>query len=196
MFGSAAFAQEANVVALKSDPSQAEWVKLCGDDPQTKKKVCFTQRNFATETNQPVMAVAVYDPEGRDRFVRFIMPLGFMIEPGMRARIDEGKPINGKYQICMPNGCFAEIPVTDATLKAMKAGNLMRIEVQNQLRQDVAFTLPLDGFTKAFDGEAIDPKVLAEQNQKLEQELANRVEQQRKLLEQQAADGAAPTPQQ
>jgi hypothetical protein len=59
------------------------------------------------------------------------------------------------------------------------------------------FNLPLAGFGKAFDGPAVDPKVLEEQQKKLAAELQKRAEEERKKLEaQQPAGGApaAPTP--
>jgi invasion protein IalB len=193
-----AFAQEGDApkpaapqgqsVALKADPSQSEWVKLCGKDQQTQNEICFTQRSFVTETNQPVLAMAVYDSKNaKQQYIRFILPLGFMLERGMRYTIDQQKPVPGKFQICLPNGCFAEVKLDAGVLKGLKGGKAMKIEVQNQFGQPIAFTLPLEGFSKGFDGPAIDPKVIEEQNKKLEAELAKRVEEQKKLLQQQGA---------
>jgi invasion protein IalB len=190
-----AAAPAANKVVLKSDPSQAEWVKLCGNDPGTQRRICFTQRSFATETNQPVLAMAVYDPEGQEqKFIRFILPLGFLLERGIRFAVDDGKPATGRYQVCLPNGCFAEIQANEAMIKSLKAGNTLRVDVQNQANQAVSFQIPLAGFTKAYDGDPIDPKVIEEQNRKLEQDLANRLEEQKRILQQQS--GQAPAQQQ
>jgi len=53
--------------------------------------------------------------------------------------------------------------------------------------------VPLAGFGKAFDGPAMDPKVLEEQQKKLQSELEKRSEEMRKKLEtQQGAAPAAP----
>ena len=46
-------------------------------------------------------------------------------------------------------------------------------------------------FGAAFDGPAVDPKVLEQQNQELQKQLEERAEEQRKKLEQQQG-GAAP----
>ena len=56
--------------------------------------------------------------------------------------------------------------------------------VKNQANAEVVFNLPLAGFGKAFDGPAIDPKVLEEQQKKLQAELQKRAEEERKKLEQ------------
>jgi invasion protein IalB len=179
-------------VALKADPSQANWVKLCGKDQNSQSEICFTQRAFVTETNQPIAAMAVYDSKGaKAQFIRFILPLGFLLERGMRYSVDKDKPVAGKFQVCLANGCFAEVQATEAVMKSLKNGKSMKIEVQNQLNQVVAFVVPLDGFTAAFDGPPIDPKQIEEQNKKLEAELAKKLEDQKKLLEEKAK-GATP----
>jgi hypothetical protein len=49
------------------------------------------------------------------------------------------------------------------------------------------------GFGRAFDGPAIDPKVLEEQQKKLQEELQKRAEEERKRLEA-AKSGQAPAP--
>jgi invasion protein IalB len=185
-------APQARDVVLKADPSQANWVKLCGKDPGTQREICFTQRSFVTETNQPVLAMAVYDTKGQEqKFIRFILPLGFLLERGMRYTVDKNKPATGKFQICLPNGCFAEVAANPEQLKALKEGTTLKIEVQNQANQIVSFQLALDGFGAAFDGPAVDPKVIQEQNKKLEEELAKRVEEQKKLLQKQSGDAPA-----
>ncbi|MFL5210599.1 MAG: invasion associated locus B family protein, partial [Microvirga sp.] len=50
------------------------------------------------------------------------------------------------------------------------------------------------GFGKAFDGAAIDPKVLEEQQKKLQEELERRSDEMRKKLEQSSAAGATGAP--
>ncbi len=69
-------------------------------------------------------------------------------------------------------------------IDAAKKGTTMTVVVKNQANAEVVFNLPLAGFGKAFDGPAIDPKVLEEQQKKLQAELQKRAEEERKKLEQ------------
>ena len=57
---------------------------------------------------------------------------------------------------------------------------------------EVTFAVPMAGFGKAFDGPAMDPKVLEEQQKKLQSELEKRSEDMRKKLEAEKG-GAAPS---
>lgn len=192
--------QGPTIVQVKPEPSQTDWVKVCGKDPGNQKEICYTTRDFVSDQGQPVLAVAVYEVKGDPtRIVRFLMPLGLLIQPGIRFGTDNAQPQAGRYAICLPNGCFAENQVNEAFINSMKKGNVLNVSVQNQVAREVTFQVPLTGFGKGFDGPAIDPKVLEEQQQKLAQELQKRAEEQRKQLEsqqqqQQGAPGAAPAP--
>jgi invasion protein IalB len=185
-----------SIVQVKPEPTQPEWTKVCGKDPNANAEVCYTTRDFVSDQGQPVLAVAVYDVKGGpqpQKIVRFLMPLGLLLQPGMRFAVDQGAATAGKYAICFPNGCFAEAQVKDDFIGAFKKGTNLNVSVQNQAGREVTFAVPAAGFAKAFDGPAIDPKVLEEQQKKLQEELEKRSEEIRKRLESNAgAAGAAP----
>ncbi|SFU82009.1 Invasion protein IalB, involved in pathogenesis [Methylobacterium sp. 174MFSha1.1] len=181
------------VVQVKPEPSQADWTKVCGKDQGSGNEVCYTTRDFVSDQGQAVLAVAVYDMKGPQgaKVVRFLMPLGLLLQPGIRFAVDTGQATPGRYAVCFPNGCFAEAPgLKDDVVNAMKKGTTLNVSVQNQMQREVTFAVPLTGFGKAFDGAPIDPKVLEEQQKKLQAELEKRSEEMRKQLEQK---GGAPT---
>jgi invasion protein IalB len=175
---------------------QPDWTKVCGSDPQTKKEMCYTTRDFGVsakegEAPQPLLALAIYDPKGDDqKIIRLLLPPGLMLKPGFRFAIDKGAQESGTFEICYPNGCFAEAKVKKAVVDGMKKAEKMSVVVKNQANNEVTFYLPLANFGKAFDGPAIDPKVLEAQQKKLQEELQKKAEEERKKLE--AQKGAAP----
>lgn len=190
-----------SVVQVKPEPSQTSWTKVCGKDEAANKEICYTTRDFVSDQNQPVLAVAIYDVKGDPtKIVRFLMPLGLLLRPGIRFGVDTQQPTPGQYAICFPNGCFAEAQVTDAVINQMKKGNTLSVSVQNQAGREVSFAIPLADFAKGFDGPAIDPKVLEAQQKELQDELAKRQEELRQRLGGSApgaapgAPGAAPAP--
>jgi invasion protein IalB len=174
------------VVQVKAEPSQPEWTKVCGK-PEPDSEICYTTRDFVSDQGQPVLAVALYDVKGKQpqqaqKIVRFLMPLGLLLQPGIRFTVDQGQPTPGRYAVCFPNGCFAEAQVKDDFVAALKKGASLNVSVQNQAGREVTFAVPAAGFAKAFDGPAIDPKVLEEQQKKLQEELEKRSEELRKQL--------------
>jgi invasion protein IalB len=184
----------AAIVNLKGDPNQTEWTKVCGRDPATQRETCYTTRDFVAENDTPVLAVAVYETKGEgnkvDRQVRYLLPLTFLLQPGVRSSVDGGQPVAGRYTICVQNGCFAEFAATDQVYARFKAGTNLTLQVQNQAAREVSFVIPLAGFAKGADGAPIDPRVLEEQQKKLQEELERRSQEMR----QQIQGGAAPVP--
>lgn len=174
--------------------TQKDWTKVCGKDQTANKEVCYTTRDFSAEAGKPpVLALAVYDIKGDDtKIVRMLMPIGLMLRPGFRFVVDNGATNEGSYEICFPNGCFAESKIKTSIVDSMKKGSTMNVSVRNQGNAEVVFVVPLEGFGKAYDGPAVDPKVLQEQQQKLQAELQKRAEDERKKLEAEKAN-ASPT---
>jgi len=185
------------VVQVKPEPSQTDWTKVCGKDQASNAEICYTTRDFVSDQGQPVLAVAVYDVKGGNpqqagqKIVRFLLPLGLILQPGIRFAVDQGQPTAGRYAICFPNGCFAEqAGLKDDVINQLKRGTNLNVSVQNTGGREVTFQVPLAGFGKAFDGAPIDPQVLADQQKKLQEELERRSDEMRKRLEQSSAAGA------
>ena len=78
----------------------------------------------------------------------------------------------------------------DDFIAAFKKGTNLNVSVQNQAGREVTFAVPAAGFGKAFDGPPVDPKVLEEQQKKLQEELEKRSDELRKRLESSATPGA------
>ncbi len=187
-------AAASNIVTLKADSSQADWLKACGKDEVQNKKICYTTRDFVAENNQPLLAAAIYDVVGDPKkFVRFLLPLGFMIQPGIRFSIDNGQPVGGKFSMCLPNGCFAEAESNVAFIDQMKKGKTIKLQVINQVGQEVALIVPLDGFGKAFDGPEVDPAALEAAQKKLQEDLMKRQQGQGAMPGAPVAPTLAPT---
>jgi len=163
-------------VELKAAPAQTEWTKVCGKDQGTQAEVCYTTRDFVTDKGQRAVAVALYEAKGKggQKTMRILMPLGFLVAPGIRVAADKSQPVAGRYATCLPHGCFAETVVKDDLVAAIKKGSTLNVSARNQIGKEVTFAVPMEGFGKAFDGPPIDPQVLAEQQKKIQEELRNR----------------------
>ncbi len=183
-------------VAVKPEPSQANWLKVCGKDPGNNKEICYTTRDFIAENGEPILAVAVYDVKGdAEKIVRFLLPLGFLLAPGTRFSVDKGKQADGKFAICFPNGCFAEAKMNTEFVNSMKSGNTLNISIQNQVAKEVVFQVPLTDFGKGFDGAPVDPAVLQKQQEELQRQMEEKAKQVRERLQTpQGAPGAPPVP--
>ncbi len=194
----AANSNDPTVVQVKGTPDGSDWTKQCGPTDAQKIETCLTVREFVSENDQPVLAVAASEmkgPQGSERRIRFLLPFGLALDAGVRFSVDRSGFVAGKYSVCMPNGCFADVGIKDETLKSMKTGNTFNVTVKNAAGNEVVFAIPSTGFAKAFDGPAVDPKVVEERQRQLEQDVQRKSEQMRRELEARGAGGLpAPAP--
>lgn len=153
------------------EPVQERWNKICGHDPQTNKEVCYTTRDFGIASSkavEPVMAMAVYSTAGEvNKKVRFLVPQGLMLKAGLRFSIDRGDQQKAPFEICFPNGCFAEGVVGPSLLESLKTGKTLQVVGKNAVNQTVVFNLPLKEFKEAYEGKPLTPEEIEALSKKL-----------------------------
>ena len=181
-------------IKLDLIPMQSPWTKICGKEQANNKEICYTTRDFGQEADKPpTLALAVYNVSGEEkRMARFLLPVGLLLKPGFRLIIDKNEPIEGRFAICFPNGCFAEAELNNSQLNALKKAQSASVIVRNQGNLEVTFVIPMKDFGAAFDGPAVDPKVIEQQNEELQKQLAKRAQEQREMLEKQQSANPAP----
>jgi invasion protein IalB len=171
------FAQDA------AAPSPDDWIKICNTDPKTKKQICITNQELRTDDGQFMASVAIREISGEERKVLLIaVPPGMLIQPGLRVQVDNGKQEQAKYSICFPNACYAEMVMSDAAVGQYKKGSNLVLTTLNQQAKPVSFPISLNGFTKVYEGPALDPAALQARQEKLESELQKRADEARKKL--------------
>jgi invasion protein IalB len=170
------------------------WLKVCGKGTETNnKQVCVITKDGRLENGMPVAVVQLFEPEGEAKVLRITVPLGMQLSHGTRMIIDQGQPAQEPYKICFPIGCMADYPVTDDMIAKMKKGQQITLQAINMQGTPISLPMPLNDFAKAYDGPPTDPKVVEEQQRKLQEELQKKAEEARKKLEAQQPAPAAPT---
>src|SRR5450759_4198511 len=151
------------------------WMKVCGKGPTNNKQVCVLTKDGRLENGMPVAIVQLFEPEGEAKVLRVTVPLGMQLQHGTRMIIDQGQAAQQPYKICFPVGCMSDYPVPDDMIARMKKGQTI-----NMQGTPISLPLPLADFAKAYDGPPTDPKVVEEQQRKLQEELQKRAEDARK----------------
>ena len=171
----AAMAQE-KTDGAKAEPKkkpQSSWVKICDDHTnkatKEKKQICLVHHERRDGyTGALLVSAAIRRIEGQDKEHLLIMvPLGRFLPAGMRVQIDKDKPLDMKYTICLPNGCYAEMVASEELVTKFKKGKDMAVLTINAGGKAIGFPVPLNGFTKAYEGDPIDRKKYEEAQRKL-----------------------------
>jgi invasion protein IalB len=177
----------------------SSWVKLCGKGPDPNaKELCITGKDGRTEAGQPVVAAALLEPTGEPKkLFRITLPSPLQLQFGTRLIIDQEQPISGAFFTCFANGCMADYEATPELVAKLKKGQMLQIQAINLAANAITFPLPLTdtaggSFAKANDGPPTDPKIVEEQQRKLQEDLQKRAEELRRRLEAQGQGGAQP----
>ncbi len=190
---SAPVAPGGQMETVELEPATGQsWTKLCGDKTE-KGQTCFTTREFMTKDGRRGVALAVYDtiePNKSQKMIRALLPLGFKIPPGIRATVDKGSFIPGRYEVCIQLGCYVDFDNAPDLITQMKKGKLMTVTFQDIGGRSLAFTIPVEGFAAAFDGEPVKLEEIQAERKKLEEDLVKKSEEMRKQL----LEGGGATP--
>jgi invasion protein IalB len=173
------------------------WTKFCGKDQNRAgtKQVWLTVKEARLETGQFLAGAALFEQEGEQKkLFRITLPLGMQLPRGTRVIVDQDQPISGRYIVCLPNGCLADFEVNPDFLGRLKKGQKIVLQGINLSGQLASYPIPLTDFAEANEGPPTDPKVVGQQQRKLQEALERRAEEARKQLERRNAASSAAVP--
>ena len=177
-------------------PTGAAWVKVCFEEPQTRRQTCYTTRDFAEEGGTPILSLEAFETKGEESMLlRIFLPLGLALKRGVRIGFERGEVESGAFEACFPAGCYASSAVPAGFVDAMRRGGRLLISVKKLSGEELGFLLPLEGFGKAFDGPGVGPEdIAAEQRKRLQDELSEKAAAERRKLEAPGAGKPATSP--
>ena len=166
--GAAAPKTAANAAAPSADP----WIKLCVQNEQTQnKKVCLTRHEgLEPNTGMALVTVMVRQTEGEEKQQLMIMMHtfeGLVIPAGMQMKIDEDEPVKLPFVVCFPSGCQVQTDLTPEMLEGIRKGKKMAVLAMNVQQKATGFPIPLDGFSKAYDGAPMDTQKYEESRRQM-----------------------------
>jgi invasion protein IalB len=159
------------------------WYKTC--TKQEDNDVCIVQNIITAPTGQLLTAVGLINITGKVNrmLLQVTVPTARLIQPGINMQVDGGQAQRVEYQICMPETCVAESPLTDAMINSYKKGGELVLTSVNYQRTPNPLKISLEGFTQAWDGDPVAQSELQERQRLLQEEMAKKAEEARKKLE-------------
>lgn len=159
------------------------WFKTCSK--QEDNDICAVQNILRASSGQMITAVGMISLEGKvnRKILQVSVPSARLIQPGIVMQIDGGKGQKLDYAVCLPDRCTAEIPLSDAMIASLKKGSDVVFTSINFRRAPNPIKISLEGFTGAYDGEAMSESKLAESQRSLEEGMQKKAEEARKKLE-------------
>ena len=169
--------------AAPAAAAPAKWFKTC--TKQEEADVCVVQNQQLAQNGQLLTAVGLISVEGKvnRKILQVTVPTARLIPPGIMMQIDGAKGVKLDYAVCLPDRCTAEMLLTDALIASLKKGNEVVFTSVNFRRAPNPIKIPLEGFTGAYDGEAMSQSQAEERQRLLQEEMQKKAEDARKKLE-------------
>lgn len=169
------------------------WIKVCNKNPKTNQEICVVTQELRAETGQPIAVVTLQLGQEPGKYgLGIVVPVGFVLPPGIALNVDGAKQGAAQYTICLPPAnnqppvCLAQAPVDENFVTALKKGNKLQLVVVTPQNKQIPIELSLAGFSKTFDGPGIDRAAAEAQRKQLSEALQKSAEEARKkLIEQQ-----------
>jgi invasion protein IalB len=141
--------------ALVSTPAAAQdvaaWRVECTGDGRTLD--CrAVQQLFQRDTRQLLISVLVRKaPDPKAALMMIQLPLGLNLTEPVLIKVDNGQPERQSIQTCTNTGCFVSMTANERLVAAMRAGNDLKITMQDANKKPIELSIPLLGFGVAFD---------------------------------------------
>jgi invasion protein IalB len=123
----------------------ADWQVVCEVDQPCRMSQTVAQ----PATARAILQARVF--KGDDPTLLISFPLGILLSPGWRYRIDGRADTVLPFEICDAAGCHAGLKLTRDLIAALKRSNEMQITFYDAARTPVNPVLSLAGFTKAWE---------------------------------------------
>jgi invasion protein IalB len=133
------------------------WKKLCfrGAQGSDTKMVCRTSIEGKSDLGQIVLRVDLIEREDAPAArLQIFLPVGNLLQPGIRLIVDKGTSLPIPYTICLANGCVAATVPEQKFLRELETGKILSLEAVNSNVVTVIASLSLDNFANARQGVA------------------------------------------
>lgn len=119
---------------------------------QDKRGKCeIYQRQDVKESGQRVIEFAIgYPVEQKEARGIFILPMGILLQSGVKLAVDDQAPMNFQVRYCLPNGCYAFVSLNEEVLATLSKGTNASVEVVSADGKPLKIAMPLKGFSKAL----------------------------------------------
>lgn len=142
----AAFAQNSGP-AMDTETFK-DWDVNCPVNPADGNCAMTQMANDAS--GEPALQVVVGNPPQLDSAaMTFLTPLGVRLAAGLQLQVDSNEPIGMPYQVCLPQGCRADLQIRPELLTQLRGGSTATVSMIDPNAQRVDVDVSLMGFSAA-----------------------------------------------
>ncbi len=134
-------------------PAQPGWIARCTSASRDAPLECAVEQTAVlTKTGQLIVLLNIrVASDTRTPIAVVQLPLGLNLPAGAKLQVDDGKTSDLQIQTCEQRGCYANTPIAEDMLAAMKSGKQLKVLFQNLAKETITIPMPLADFAAAYD---------------------------------------------
>ncbi|WP_447043863.1 invasion associated locus B family protein [Vreelandella sp. H-I2] len=127
-----------------------DWEVRCQRNAEGPTPCAMVQMVTQPDSDQPLMQVILdYPPQIDDPVMSFFVPLGVRLAAGLQLSVDNGEPVQFPYQVCLEQGCRADVPIEPSMLQQLRSGSTATLSMIGPRGDRIDLDISLIGFTDA-----------------------------------------------
>jgi len=130
-----------------------DWQIRCDTPPGAINEQCFLIQSVVAESqsNAPLTVIVLKTADQKSRLMRVVAPLGVLLPSGLGLKLDNQDIGRAGFVRCLPNGCVAEVVITDTLLSQLRNARTATFIFFNTPEEGVGFPLKMTGFSEGYD---------------------------------------------
>lgn len=128
------------------------WQAKCSSTSRAEELTCTVEQGiYLAETNQQLAKVVLRVPADASKAEMVVqLPHGLYLPNGLQLQFDDQKAETHQVHTCDQSGCFVLIGSAARMVVAMKGGKSLKLSFKNLTQDEIAVTMPLDGFSETY----------------------------------------------
>lgn len=130
-----------------------DWQIRCDTPPGAQAEQCALIQSVTAEdrANAGLTVIVLKTADKKTRLMRVVAPLGVLLPSGLGLKLDQASIGSTGFVRCLPNGCVAEVEISDDLLKQVRTAKTATFIIFETPEEGIGFPLSLKGFNEGFD---------------------------------------------
>jgi invasion protein IalB len=130
-----------------------DWQLRCDTPPGAQGEQCALIQSVTAEDrpNVGLTVIVLRTADQKSRLMRVLAPLGVLLPSGLGLKIDNNDIGRAGFVRCLPNGCVAEVVMSDDLIKQLRNGTSATFVIFQTPEEGIGVPVSLKGFGEGFD---------------------------------------------
>ena len=130
-----------------------DWQIRCDTPPGAQGEQCALIQSVVAEdrANAGLTVIILKTADQKSKLMRVVAPLGVLLPSGLGLKIDDTDIGKAGFVRCLPNGCVAEVVMTDQLLSQLKTAKTATFIIFETPEEGIGFPLNLKGIAEGYD---------------------------------------------